>query len=279
MASLSRLGCALAALLFLPTSSVIGQAPVDLDALAKSVREVLRVEYSERQRFSYIEQGRDIDVSMLGKVSIGPMRTYEVYPLAPGDGWKRLIAVDGKPLDPGELARNDAEHERDLKKRAEETPKQRAARLKDRAEETRDRDAILDDAYAVFQFAFICREEIDGHPVIALSMTPRPQARVKTREGGYMKQFTGRLWVSEPDHHIARVQLRATDSVSVGWGVVARVEPGSGFDLVRKKIGDTWVASTLTVEGSGRTLMFRRFEVKTVTTYSQHRPYTPPPGT
>jgi hypothetical protein len=72
------------------------------------------------------------------------------------------------------------------------------------------------------------------------------------------------------------VRLHATDHVSVGLGVVARIEPGSGFDYVRKKVGNSWVPSELTIEGSGRTLLFRRFQVKTVTTYSRHQPYTRP---
>ena len=53
-------------------------------------------------------------------------------------------------------------------------------------------------------------------------------------------------------------------------GVVARVEPGSGFDFVRKKVDGNWVASELTIEGSGRTLLFRKFQIKTVTTSSAH---------
>jgi hypothetical protein len=93
-----------------------------------------------------------------------------------------------------------------------------------------------------------------------------------------MKQFAGRLWVSEAGHHIARVRLHATDTVSIGWGVIARVEPGSGFDFVRKMVGDAWAPSELTLEGTGHTLLFRRFQVKTVTTYTQHQPYTPPAG-
>jgi hypothetical protein len=58
--------------------------------------------------------------------------------------------------------------------------------------------------------------------------------------------------------------------------VIARLEPGSGFDYTRTRVSDAWLPAELTVEGSGRTLLFRRFAVKTVTTYSRHQPYTPP---
>ena len=55
--------------------------------------------------YNYIEQGRDVDISMLGKVSVGPMQTFEVRLRTRRAAWRRLIAVDGKPLDRAELAR------------------------------------------------------------------------------------------------------------------------------------------------------------------------------
>ena len=94
------------------------QAPPDLDAFARKVREVIRAEYAEPVRFNYIEEGRDVDVSMFGKVSVGPLETFEVRQEPPGEAWRRSWPVDGKPLDAAELARRDAEHERQVERRA-----------------------------------------------------------------------------------------------------------------------------------------------------------------
>ena len=258
-------------------SADCSQPPRDLAALAANIREALRREYAAPLRFTYIENRREVDISRLGAVSVGPLRTFEVYPTDSLDEYKRLVAIDGRPLDAAELARRDAEHQRDLQKQAErertETPPRRAARLRKEAEEVREREAVLDDAAAVFEMGFACREVVDGQPVIVLSLVPRQEARVTTREGAWMKKFAGRMWVAEDGHHIARLRLQAVDDVSIGWGVVARVEAGSGFDYVRTLVDDTWLPSKLTIEGSGRTLLFRRFQVKTVTTYTNHRRY------
>ena len=116
---------------------------------------------------------------------------------------------------------------------------------------------------------------MDGQPVIVVDLTPRPNAAVTTSEGQRMKKFAGRLWVSEPDYHLARVRLHAVDSVSVGWGAVARLDRGSGFEFVRKKLAGEWVAASLIIEGSGNTLLFRSFKIKTITTYTGHRPTRP----
>jgi hypothetical protein len=260
-------------LLTIADSSARVQSPPDVDALARKVRDVMRTEYAGPVRFNYTEEGRDVDVSMLGGVSIGPMQRFEVRQEPPGEAWRRLVAVDGKPLDAAELARLDAEHRKKVERLRSETPRQRAARLKEEADELRERDEILDDAERVFAFSYLGRELIDGQPVVVVNLTPRPNARVTTSDGQRMKQFAGRMWLSD-GYHIARVRLHAVDSVSVGWGVVARVDPGSGFDFVRKNFAGAWVASELTIEGSGRTLLFRKFEIKTVTKYSGHRPYS-----
>jgi hypothetical protein len=249
----------------------------DLSGFGRAVRDVLRHEYSAPPRFSYIEKRRDIDISPLGKVSVGPLRTFEVYPKLHAPDYKRLIAVDGKPLDAAELARRDEEHQRNLRRQEErlrkESPSRRAARLKEAAEEVREREEIFDDAAAVFAMKPAGRETLNGEPVFVVDLSPRPDAHVNTREGGWLKKLQGRMWVSEKSCSIARLRLNAFDDVSIGWGVVARVESGSGFDYVRKKIGDNWVPLELAIEGTGRTLLFRRFEVKTVTTYSDHRQY------
>jgi hypothetical protein len=262
-------------LLTIAAASAPAQPPPDLDALARRVRDVIRTEYAGPVRFNYIEEGRDVDVSMLGRVSVGPMQRFEIRQEPPGEAWRRLVAVDGKPLDAAELARLDAEHRKKVERLRSETPRQRAARLKEEADDLRERDEIFDDAERVFAFSYVGRELIDGQPVVVVNLTPRPNARVTTSDGQRMKQFAGRMWLSDGDYHIARVRLHAVDSVSVGWGVVARVERGSGFDFVRKKVAGSWVASQLTIEGSGNTLLFRSFHIKTVTTYSNHEPYKP----
>jgi hypothetical protein len=279
-----RAACVLLALLALgsgqsrPGAAPAAQAP-DLDALARSVRETLLQEYREEPRFTYIEKRRDVEISKLGKVYIGPLRTFEVYPRAFGPDYKRLIEIEGKPLDAAELARRDDEHRRNLAKQAErerlEPPQHRAARHKKEQDELFE---TVNDAARVFAFGFVGRETLDGETVIVVTLKPRADARVTSREGEWMKKLEGRMWIAESDHHIARLRLHAVDDVSIGWGVVARVEPGSGFEYVRKRIGGSWVPLELTVEGSGRTLLFRRFSVKTTTTYSNHQRLTPQTG-
>jgi len=250
--------------------------PADPAAFMKKVRDAARLDYEIQREFTYLERRRDIRLSRLGKVTVGPMRTFEVYPAAPpGRTYKRLIEVEGKPLDAAELARRDEERQRALREAEErlraETPRQRDARLKAEAREQEERNAILDDALAVFEPTFIRRDTIEGQPVVVARIAPRPGARVTTREGRWLKQFGGEAWISADDYQIARLDMRALDDVSIGWGIVGRVHKGSRFVFARRKVEDAWLPAEVTFEASGRTLLFRKFQIATTTTFSDYR--------
>ena len=123
-------------------------------------------------------------ITGLGKVTVGPLRTFEVYPSnQPGRTYKRLVAVDGKPLPPAELARRDDEHRRNVLAEVErdkaEAPAARKARLAKEAQERRERDAIVNDAFAIFEATAIGRDTIDGQS--ALDSLDRAAPRTRRR--------------------------------------------------------------------------------------------------
>lgn len=271
-------GIAIAASL---AASLLAQSPSfpSETELMQRVRSAVMLDYELQAGYTYIERRRDVKVSRLGKVTVGPLRTFEVFPSSkPGGTYKRLIAVDGKPLDPPELARRDAEHERDLREAEErertERPQQRALRMKKEEEERAEREAILDDAFAVFQPAIVGRDTIDGQPVLVIDLSPRAAASVRTRHGRWMKQFAGRMWVGERDYQAVRIDMRATDDVTIGWGIVGRVHQGSRFVFARRRFGDVWLPAETIYDVSGRTLLFRKFQFTATTTYSDYRRLT-----
>src|SRR3954470_13194480 len=133
--------------------------------LAQRIRAAVRLDNQLQFDFTYVERRRDVRISRLGKVTLGPIRTFEVvHSSAPGQTYKRLIAVDGKPLTAEELASREAEHERDIQeakaRAAREAPAERAERLKDATAEQRQREAILEDAFKVFEAKIERRETI-----------------------------------------------------------------------------------------------------------------------
>ena len=258
---------------------VPGHAPLPSPTsaeLARRIREAVRLDYQTQADYTYVERRRDVKISKLGKVTIGPMRSFQVLPSPiSGQTYKRLIAVDDKPLSAEELAKRDAEHAADVKedqaRQARETPAQRAERLDRIASEQREREAILDDAFKAFEATVERRELVDGVPVLVARMKPRKDPPVTTREGRWMSHFEGYLWVAEADSQIVKVDMRATSDVTIGWGVVGRIHKGSRVLFVRRRVANVWLPVETTYEASGRTLIFRPFQFNLTTTYSDYR--------
>ena len=252
-----------------------GHAPLprlSADDLAQRVRRAVQLDYEIQKEFTFVEQRQDIRISKLGKVSIDPPRTFQVMPdPVPGQTYKRLIAVNGVPLSAEELARRDAEHQKDLERARRETPAERADRLKRTNEEQRERQEILDDAFRVFDATIEDRQTVDGQPVLVARLMPRPDAAVGTREGRWMKQFEGQLWVAEKDYQVVKIDMRAVNDVTIGWGVVGRVHKGTRVLYRRRHFENAWLPAETTYEASGRTLIFRPFQFRVTTSFSGYK--------
>jgi hypothetical protein len=246
----------------------------------KRMRAAIRFDDDLQQAYTYLERRRDVKVSMFGKVTVGPLRTFEVYPSnQPGRTYKRLIAIDGKPLPPDELARRDEEHKRDVLAEVErdkaETPAEKSARRAKEAQERREREDIVNDAFAIYEATVVGREVIDGQDVIVMSITPRKHVDPKTREGGYMKKFSGRIWVVEADAQIVKLDVTAFDDISVGYGFVGRVHQGARLEFTRRRVNDeTWLPASSRITAKGRTLLFRPFSLDLKSDYTDYRKWS-----
>jgi hypothetical protein len=246
----------------------------------RKMRGAVRFDEDIQQAYTYVERRRDVKVSTFGKIYVGPLRTFEVYPSnQPGRTYKRLIAVDGQPLPADELARRDAEHRRNLMAEMErdrnETPAARKARLAKDAEDRKERDLIVEDAFAVFQATVVGREVIDGQPVVVLWISPRKNVQPKTREGSWMTRFAGKVWVVEADGQIVKVDLAAFDDIAVGYGIVGRVHEGARLVFARRRVNDeAWLPAMSHITAKGRSLLFRPFAIDLQTEYRDYKKWT-----
>jgi hypothetical protein len=224
-------------------------------------------------QYTYMERREEIDISAFGGVSVGPVKVYEVYPsLEPGNTWKRLIAVDGEPLSPEELARNDREHRRHLRERANESPRECEKRLEREEEERREEAAAIAEAFDLYEIRLVGREMLDGYPTIVATLDPKPGYEPRTDDGKWMKKVRGRAWVHEFDHELVRLEVEVLEDITVAWGLIGRVHQGARALLERTKVnGEIWLPKRTWVDASGRTLVFRSFDIEATTEWWNHR--------
>ena len=219
-------------------------------------------------------------MSKLGKVKEGPVKVYEVYPsVEPGNTYKRLIAVNGKPVSATELERQDRKHRDDVlreqQRRERESPSDKAKRAAREAKERAEREAMYDEVLQAYNMKLIGREQIDGHRALVATLDPKQGYRARTEAGEFMKKVRGKLWVSESDYQIIRAEGEMIDDMTYGWGVIGRLYKGSRAIFERRRVnGEVWLPSRAEFTGNGRAALFRKFALNTVTTYSDYRKFT-----
>lgn len=266
------------------TGLAAAQTPVepplpDVATLAREVRARLEPDSVLLGQYTYKERRRDVKVSKLGRLHLGPWREFEVYPSTePGATYKRLVTVDGAPLPPDVLARRDAEHrQRVLDRQAQlsaETPAQRSKRLATRAKEQREEREAVDDLFRIYEFRVIRREMRAGRPTLLVSLAPKPGVKPRTDAGKYLERMQGYVWIDEADRQLVRGEMTVIRDITFGLGLLARLHTGSEVHFRRALVnGEIWLPAEATFKTAGRTLLFRKFDLQTTTYYSDYRKF------
>lgn len=265
----------------------------DRQTFLAEVRARLDRDEDRQAGYSYVETRRRFTLDGSGRVRDESRRVLESYPGLPGEPrWERVLEDNGARTSAAALARMDAARQ----KKAEQFARRMATqsegdrrRARERAErERRETAARVDDVFQVYDLELLGRETVDGHDTIVVSMNPRPNARPSTREGGWLRSFRGRAWVSENDFELVRLDVEAVQDVRLGLGVVGRIYRGTTFAFGRRKVnGDRWLPAFSTYAVSGRLLLLKRLRERGTSEYSDYRKFAvdttatvaPPPDT
>jgi hypothetical protein len=283
----------LAVALLTVTALVAQERPLpEQESFLREVRTRLQTDSTLQSGYIYVETRREQKLDGGGRVDQESVKVYESYPGLPGEGrWERLISENGRPRAASDLEtelRNRQKKAEAMVREATDQPaKQQARQQREYATRRREFDAVLDDLFLVYDIRMERRELLDGHETIVFSLTPRREAKPRTREGSQMRSFAVRAWVSESDRELVRVDAEAIDTLSMGFGLLARLHKGAKLSFLRTKVNDeVWLPLRVSYSGSARVGLvavlrrsgmsefsgYRKFSVDTSTTY---RPPTP----
>jgi hypothetical protein len=252
-------------------------APPDAPLLQRVRANLLRDDLID-ELYTFRIHRRSYEVSPLGKVDNGPEQVFEVVPspVDPEQRFRRLVAVDGRPVPPEELRKADERHRRealeDRQSRDRETPRQRARRLAEEAKREAEDRQRLDDVFEVLRIEVDGREVVEGQTLLAVTLTPRPGARPRTDEGRHLQRIRGRAWVDEAEGQLVRIEVQLVEDLRIGLGIIGRVHAGSRAVYRRARLADgTWAPVEARFVGSGRTLMLRPFHIESWAKYTDYR--------
>ena len=262
-----------------PASPSVSDRPLpDPKAFGAEVRRRMLTDRELQAQYTFIERREEIKVTKLGKVSAGPVKTYEVYPsVERGNTYKRLIAVNGVPVPPAELEKQDRTHREDVlreaAKRERETPEERQRRVRDEEKDRIEWNRTLDEVFQLYDIRLVGREALNGHTTVIATLEPKPAYRPRTEAGQWMKKLRVRAWISESDYQVVKGVGQVIDDVTFGWGLALRLHRGTVAEAERTKINnEVWLPARVEIKGSGRALL-RRFTVSSLTVYSDYKKF------
>jgi hypothetical protein len=248
----------------------------DAAAFAAEVKSRLRTDRALQAQYTFLERREEIEVSKLGKVKKGSVKEYEVYPsIVPGNTYKRLITVDGRPLDAAQLMKNDEKHRKDVLAETNESPAARRKREQENAKLRAEERQVIDEIFSLYDIRVVGRDTVNGYPTIVATLEPRPKYVPKTDDARVMKKFRVRAWVHEADYQVVKIDAEAIGDLTFGWGIIGRLHKGARAVLERRKVNDeVWLPARVHVIGTGRAVMFRKFAIDSVTEWFDYKKFS-----
>jgi len=252
----------------------------DLDSFLPEVRKNLRSDRLLLSQYTFTEKVTIKRLDKNGKVGKTEERVYEVYPSLDEEySYRKLVSKDGKPLSVKELEEQDRDQDKKLEKRRrklESMGQNKEAREAAReAEERRKEEKVLDELIKIYDIKMIGRERMAAHPAIVLSFQPRPGYTPKTDGGKILSKAAGKAWFGEDDHQLIRAETRLVDSISIGLGIIARLNEGATAVFERTRVNDEiWLPAAARFAGNIRLLLFKGLNLEVSSEYSDYRKFT-----
>ena len=275
------------------TAMAVQERPLpDQESFLREVRARLQTDASLQSTYIYVETRREQKLDSRGGVQQESVKVYESYPGLPGEArWERQISANGRPRAAADLEKEMRDRQKKaealVREAAEQPATQQARQQREYAAQRREFDAVLDDLFLVYNIRMERRESLNGHETIVFPLTPRPNAKPRTREGSQMRNFAVRAWIDESDRELVRVDAEAIDTLSMGFGLLARLHKGAMLSFLRTKVNDeVWLPSRVSYSGSARVGLvailrragtsefsgYRKFSVETSTTFQPPTP-------
>lgn len=90
-----------------------------------------------------------------------------------------------------------------------------------------------------------------------------------------MRHFKARAWISEPDYELVRVEIEAIDALSIGLGLLAKIDKGTTASYERRKVNnEVWLPEKVTWTAGARVLLLKRLRVRGIADFSGYRKFT-----
>jgi hypothetical protein len=254
-------------------------AACPLAAEPPEAREIVRrsVEVDRRmfelaKDYAYVEERTERRRDRPGNVISTKITTLDVVILE-GRPFRRKVAVNGRPVDPREAAREAERLEKALAKLRAEKPVQREKRRQEEETGRRESRAFLHEIPNAFRFTLLGEERVDGAPVWVIEAEPRPEFRSPVKNSAMLKKFRGRLWIDQAEYNWVKAEVELLEGFSYGL-VLFRMGAGARMSFAQTRVNsEVWLPSRVAARLEGRLGLVKKVAAEMEIHYRDYRKF------
>src|SRR5713101_5594087 len=231
------------------------------------------IENEKRQRdYTYIDREVQNNLDGKGKTKSTEVKTYEILEIY-GAQVQRLIEKDDKPLDAKAEAKEEEKNQKIIDKRKNESDEDRRKREEKEVKEREDGRKFVREVADAYDFKLVGTEEVGGREAWVIDGEPRPGFEPHMKESKFLCKFHGRVWIDKGDLQLAKMDIEAIDTVSLGW-VLARIHKGTRVMLEQTRVNDeVWLPRHLTFKLDARVALLKGFNIDGDQEYRDYRKF------
>ena len=121
-------------------------------------------------------------------------------------------------------------------------------------------------------FQLLGEETINGRPALHLNAEPKPGYRAKNMRARVFEKLKAQIWIDKASSELVKADAEMFDTVSVGFGMIGRVEKGTRFKINRRLVADgVWLIDSQSMRFDARILYFKTMHTEASTQWSDFR--------
>jgi hypothetical protein len=229
---------------------------------------------NDKRLRDYTYMAREVQNNLDGKgqTKSTELKTYEVLEIY-GEQVRRLIEKDDKPLDAKEAAKEEEKIQKIIDKRKNESDEERRKREEKEEKEREDGRKFVREVADAYDFKLAGTELVGGREAWVIDGEPHPGFEPHMKESKFLSKFHGRVWIDKDDLQLAKMDIEALDTVSVGW-VLARIHKGTRVTLEQTRVNDeVWLPRHVTFKVDARIALFKGYNIDGDQTYSDYKKF------
>jgi hypothetical protein len=225
MRTLAPLAVMVAAATAAPSTAPRTATP-DVNVIVRGWTATLRKELDVARQYGYTERITTDDGE----------KTYKVT-LLYGSPYKRLVEVNGKPLEASEQRKQEREFVDARAERQRESHEDRAQRVADFRKDFDRGHRILEELPRAFEYSVRRTLPAASGLQYVLDASPREGYAPPTTEAEVLTGMRGEFWIDARTYQLCRAVARVLHPVTVE-GFLATIQPGTEFEVEQEPVGD-----------------------------------------